>query len=1410
MKGSVFSILAIATLVGGSLISTGVLTENVFAQAAPECVPNNLLTIVSDSDTQVGGNDAVAVTPHSAWVSNVSIPGATWIWDAEKVPANDSGSHPAGTLTFTRTFNITGTPVEASLQITADNSYIVTVNGNLVGSDDTWQSVEPYSIPAGYLLSGSNTLTIEATNNVPEGNGGNPAGLIYELTVDSETCTGSIQITKYACPADTIVTRSVNGVEGTVPDGCYLQAGETFGYVHGSQTDTNGPYPELAGPFTPAGITDGSGVLTIGDLSPDGRYLVVETNDSNEQLPAGDILGLYCQGDGNENLPPEQQTNDNQELTFVTAGQIAECVAYNKIVPPPAETATVIATKIVCENEADLPNWGEDDADTNANITATTAADYVAEHKSCRLEPDWQFEWAPNGTANPGDNIGPAGGDWTISGLTDANGAVEMTVPASDGNTWFREVPQDGYIPFSGWISDSENTPTTEDEFSAEMYCNNDVLNYDNYDWINGVEEGETYYCVAWNVPEGNFCSVEVVSDTTNTIVENGDDDAVATYDGHPSWTAFIPGATWIWEAFNVVDPLVDTTRTFEKTFTVEDVNDATLSIAADNSYRVFINGNEVVIPTQGDEDNYHLENQDNGINVTSFIDENAENTIKVEVKNWALADSTWETNPAGALYKLVVNEGSEDGICKQPPSEDDGSDVTICKYENFIDDDNLLDGWNVWLDEYVGDVLRTDVSVDTTHDHLDVTGLSENGHQTGCVTFWDIPYGSYTLGEDLVEGWENLTGIEGATDAGAVVEVNEPTQTFNLVNALTCNPQENLMQNGSFEDPEVTDSAAWDIFPSGTGDLDWTVSWVGPYTTSTANAELHRGVNGWQANNGRQYTELDSDWDGPVGSLNGEQASVILSQEVPTVPGRTYELSYAFSPRPGTAAAQNRLEVSEDNFVLNTIAGTDGSANTSTTWTTYTDSFVAEDGSTNIAFKDLGTPDSVGTFLDDVQLSCVPPEEPEDHNEVTVCKYEEGEESGLPGWTVMLLGDEVDEVTVYPDGPNPLGNTYSSIAVPAGDYVVRANGSYLYRPGAVGSSTDAAFSMRSYSGDPISPSGPYAPWVAVNTLLPGFEGYLGLTVNGALGTTDWGSVFNPLHEYALGLSTAGGPIAFNIADDNHGDNSGHLTATINEGYVGVTGEDGCVTFTDVALGEYAVEEIMQEGWQFSSGPEGLQDIDSDSGSYYFNLFNQRDEDDGGGDTDGEEGSITIDKVVAGEGANGDLNFGFDLEWVDADQDVTLSANDAPEVIQGLASGSYIITELTSDSDDWYLTDVTCDNDNYYHDTGEADVEIVLGAGEDVTCTFTNTYRPQSETFTTSGGGGDGSNNLGRTDDNSVDGTVLGASDVPGEVLGDQIALLPEGAPNTGSGGAAQGGLYGALLMLTGLYGFIRSRKARI
>jgi hypothetical protein len=157
---------------------------------------------------------------------------------------------------------------------------------------------------------------------------------------------------------------------------------------------------------------------------------------------------------------------------------------------PPANTATIIAKKVACTVEADLPNWGAGGPD----ITSTTAQDWVDSHESCALVP-WDFQWAPNGTENPGDNISGLPSEWTafVSGLA--------TVPAST-LAWVREKINTSYIPFTG--------ANATDNVSAELYCSKDVLNYDNFDFISPVEAGKTYYCVAFNAPvqKTNSCVV--------------------------------------------------------------------------------------------------------------------------------------------------------------------------------------------------------------------------------------------------------------------------------------------------------------------------------------------------------------------------------------------------------------------------------------------------------------------------------------------------------------------------------------------------------------------------------------------------------------------------------------------------------------------------------------------------------------------------------------------------------------------------------------------------------------------------------------------------------------------------------------------------------------------------------------
>ena len=191
------------------------------------------------------------------------------------------------------------------------------------------------------------------------------------------------------------------------------------------------------------------------------------------------------------------------------------------------------------------------------------------------------------------------------------------------------------------------------------------------------------------------------------------------------------------------------------------------------------------------------------------------------------------------------------------------------------------------------------------------------------------------------------------------------------------------LIQNGSFEVPEVTDSAKWETFVNGSADLAWTVEWESTQTTYVYNGqtynrptaalvEYQEGVNGWTTPYGDQWTELDSDWFGPSSPVSGEPALVKIYQNVPTTPGTQYKLHYWFSARPangggGNGTADNELKVRIDG---NKVADRTLSNGTNqTVWNEYVETFTATNVTTKVEFAAAGTANSLGIFLDNVSL---------------------------------------------------------------------------------------------------------------------------------------------------------------------------------------------------------------------------------------------------------------------------------------------------------------------------------------------------------------------------------------------------------------------------------------------------------
>jgi hypothetical protein len=191
---------------------------------------------------------------------------------------------------------------------------------------------------------------------------------------------------------------------------------------------------------------------------------------------------------------------------------------------------------------------------------------------------------------------------------------------------------------------------------------------------------------------------------------------------------------------------------------------------------------------------------------------------------------------------------------------------------------------------------------------------------------------------------------------------------------------EEPVLLNGGFETPEVKAGEGWDIFPDGAVGLGWIVDWTSDVTgtpPSTALLELMEEggseMRRWLAHSGDQWAELDTDHDGPTGSIEGEKANVSIRQDINTCVGRTYKLTFYYSPPPGWG--DNKIKVYWDGAQVGAEIVADGTGDAASThWTQVQLPGLAVTGTdTVLAFVETGRPDSTGMFLDDVSVELEP-----------------------------------------------------------------------------------------------------------------------------------------------------------------------------------------------------------------------------------------------------------------------------------------------------------------------------------------------------------------------------------------------------------------------------------------------------
>ncbi len=174
-----------------------------------------------------------------------------------------------------------------------------------------------------------------------------------------------------------------------------------------------------------------------------------------------------------------------------------------------------------------------------------------------------------------------------------------------------------------------------------------------------------------YNDVDCKTCSVDLVSDTTNWVVEKSANALLVT-NIHPRWTIDLTqpqwqGAKWIWatDPTTQEDVTNNVVYTFRKTFewwgpitgTAMDV-----AVGSDNSVQVFLNG--VMIGENTSEFGYQTP-----ISIPANVIEaniaQGTNTLEFKVKNWAQAGGTPASNPGGLVYHFNIDGNCGDNFFK-------------------------------------------------------------------------------------------------------------------------------------------------------------------------------------------------------------------------------------------------------------------------------------------------------------------------------------------------------------------------------------------------------------------------------------------------------------------------------------------------------------------------------------------------------------------------------------------------------------------------------------------------------------------------------------------------------------------------------------------------------------------------
>ncbi|MDD5773453.1 MAG: PEP-CTERM sorting domain-containing protein [bacterium] len=147
---------------------------------------------------------------------------------------------------------------------------------------------------------------------------------------------------------------------------------------------------------------------------------------------------------------------------------------------------------------------------------------------------------------------------------------------------------------------------------------------------------------------------------------------------------------------------------------------------------------------------------------------------------------------------------------------------------------------------------------------------------------------------------------------------------------------------NGGFEEPVLAYGTWYGSYTSIPG-----------WTATFGTIEIQNNVAG-APYQGFQHVELDS------------YSNSGMEQLIPTLQGQTYNLSFAYSPRPSVSYASNWINAYFEGSLFASISAQGGNV---TSWTVYNYTVTARNNGSKLEFRAGGTSDSLGGYLDAVSI---------------------------------------------------------------------------------------------------------------------------------------------------------------------------------------------------------------------------------------------------------------------------------------------------------------------------------------------------------------------------------------------------------------------------------------------------------